>query len=227
LRTWIQPNAGAAHAARIAAALASAASMVDSDRSELDEYDVAQRVAEHLRPLDPRGLADIPRGNLDMLAARAEHLRSRAPFAPRVPHARAPREQRLRHYLASFGIEVAPRVDGERERTDAQLVAVLDKLASEKKRPSIVHLWAPAPAKDSQLARAVRRLKGRHVEVRWTLPSFERGFERSVTSRELSQLLSLRDAMDAAVLARARASRARDERALRKLGVRAQARVVR
>ena len=109
IRTWLPPDGGPVQATRIVAALASAASMVDADRCELDEAELAQRVAEHLRPLDPRGLGDVPRGNLDALAVRAEALRTRAPFAPRLPHATTPREQRLRHYLASFGIEV-PRV---------------------------------------------------------------------------------------------------------------------
>src|SRR6185437_9756199 len=110
-------------------------------------------------PLDASGLADIPRGNLDMLAARAEQLRTRAPFAPRIPYARAAREQRLRHYLASFGIEVAPRTDGERERADVAVASILDKLSTEKRgRPSIVHVWAPSPAKEGHTARAVRKL---------------------------------------------------------------------
>src|SRR5262249_19254373 len=95
-RTWIAPAGGAGHAVKIAAALASAARMVDSDRCELDEWEIAQRVAEHARPLDARGLSDIPKSNLDMLAARAEMLRTRAPFAPRVPLAQSSREQQLR-----------------------------------------------------------------------------------------------------------------------------------
>src|SRR5262249_61123519 len=109
-------------AIRLAAALASAASMVDADRSDLDEHEVAQRVAEHARPLDPRGLADIPKGNLDQLAARGESLRARAPFAPRLPYAKAAREQHLRHYLAAFGVEVPPRLDGEREKPDLAIM---------------------------------------------------------------------------------------------------------
>ncbi|MEO8801453.1 MAG: DUF58 domain-containing protein, partial [Polyangiaceae bacterium] len=130
-RTWIAPKGGVPHAKKIAAALASAANMVDADRSEIDEWEVAQRVAEHARPLDPRALGDIPRLNLDMLAARAESLRARAPFAPRLPFAKSAREQTLRHYLASFGIEVPPRSEGEHDLSQATLGQALDKISKE------------------------------------------------------------------------------------------------
>jgi uncharacterized protein (DUF58 family) len=220
LRTWLTPGNGAAHAMRLAAALASAASMVDEDRSELDENAVAQRVAEHLRPLDPRGLADIPRGNLDLLAARAEGLRSRAPFAPRMPFARTAREQRLRHYLASFGIEVPPRLEGERERTDAAMAAIFEKLATEKKRPSILHVWAPAPSRSGPISAGLRRLRAKRIEVRWTVPSFEASVPAEGTGDPATPPASVGDAVADAVRIRARASRVRGERALKKMGVR-------
>jgi hypothetical protein len=226
MRAWITPAGGAAHATRIAAALASAANMTDSDRCELDEKEVGQRVAEHARPLDPRGLADIPPKNLEMLAARAELLRSRAPFAPRVPYARTPRERTLRHYLASFGIEVPPRVDGERERAAATLALLLEKICAEKKRPSIVHVWAPAPPEDSPIVRAVRKLRARHIAVRWSLPPVEEsvGNEPAASKQEDAAALeaapeTVRQAVDEAVRVRARAARIRGEVVLRKMGV--------
>jgi uncharacterized protein (DUF58 family) len=221
LRTWIVPGGGGAQAMRIAAALASAASMVDSDRCDLDEHEVAQRVAEHARPLDARGLADVPKGNLDMLAARAETLRGRAPFAPRMPYARAAREQRLRHYLASFGIEVPPRVDGEREKTDQAMAAALEKLCADKARPSIVHVWGPPPGKSSPIGKSLRRLKARHAEVRWTVPAFDQSVGASDVAPEI--LASVRDVVEDAVRLRARVSRGRADRLLRKLGVKPQA----
>lgn len=232
LRTWIGPASGAAHAVRLAAALASAASMVDSDRCELDEWEIAQRVAEHARPLDPRGLADIPKGNLDLLASRGEHLRARAPFAPRLPYAKAAREQRLRHYLASFGIEVPPRLDGEREKADLALATVLDKLSTEKQRPSIVHVWAPAPLKKDDTTRAVRKLRAKRAVVRWTIPMFERSVGPAEPQAALAaaapdvstdlEPISVPAAVEDAVRVRAHAARARAERALRRMGVRAQ-----
>jgi uncharacterized protein (DUF58 family) len=219
IRTWLAPATGPLQASKISAALASAASMVDSDRCELDEAELAQRVAEHLRPLDPRGLHDVARGNLEALSIRAEAMRSRAPFAPRMPLSATPREQRFRHYLASFGVEVPPRVDGEREKADVQLASLLDKLAREKnrkKKPSIVHLWGPPPGPESPVDASVRRLKARHVEVRWTLPSFEPSLASHVGASA-----SVEDVVVDAVRTRVRASQARAEHAMRRLGVRA------
>jgi uncharacterized protein (DUF58 family) len=226
MRAWITPAGGAAHAQRIAAALASTSNVIDADRCELDEREIGQRVAEHARPLDPRGLSDIPARNLDMLAARAEALRSRAPFAPRVPYARTPRERTLRHYLASFGVEVPPRVDGERDRTAIALAQVLDKICAEKKRPSLVHVWAPAPPDNSPIVRAVRKLRARHIQVRWSLPPVEQsvgalalpGDGRS-DHADLEPPHSVREAVDDAVRLRARAARIRGETVLRKMGV--------
>jgi uncharacterized protein (DUF58 family) len=218
VRTWLPPAGGPLQASKISAALASAASMVDTDRCELDEAELAQRVAEHLRPLDPRGLGDVPRGNLEALSLRAEAMRSRAPFAPRLPQSLTPREQRFRHYLASFGVEVPPRVDGERDKADLQLRGILDKLAKEKnkKKPSIVHVWAPPPGPESQVDAAVRKLRSRHVEVRWTMPSFEPGLALAAHGPT-----TVEDVVFDAVRIRVRASQARAERAMRLIGVRA------
>ncbi len=219
VRTWLPPDSGPLQATRIVAALASTASMVDSDRCELDEIELAQRVAEHLRPLDPRGLADIPRGNLDGLATRAEAMRVRAPFAPRLPQAGSPREQRFRHYLAAFGIEVAPRIDGEREKADAQLTALLEKISKEKKkRASLVHIWAPPPGPQSRVDQSLRKLRARHVDVRWTMPSFEPGLESKLPPGAPA---TVEEVVLEAVRLRVRASQSRAERAMRSLGIRA------
>lgn len=218
VRTWLSPDSGPTQGTRMVAALVSTASMVDADRCELDEAELAQRVSEHLRPLDPRALSDIPRGNFDALATRAEAMRSRAPFSPRLPQAATPREQRLRHYLASFGIEMPPRVDGEREKADLELSRSLDKISKEKKRKaSIVHVWAPAPGPESPVASALRRLRASHVEVRWTFPSFE----PSLASRSKEGASTVEDAVLEAVRMRVRAARVRAERAMRALGVHA------
>ena len=215
LRSWIAPDHGAAHASALAGALASAASCIDVDRSELDELEVAQRVAEHARPLDIRGLGDVRKGDLDALASRADVLRSRAPFAPRVPFAHTTREQSLRHYLAAFGIESPPRVDGERDKAETTLARVLDRIATEKPRVSIVHVWAPAPVRAETTARAIAALRRHRVELRWTLPSYDAG-----VGSERERRSGVADAVDEAVRVRARATRARGERMLRRLGVR-------
>ena len=240
LRTFLQPASGSAHAAKISAALASAASMVDADRTELDEYEVAQRVSEHARPLDVTGLADVSRGDLDKLAARAEILRARAPFAARKPFSRTPREEKLRHYLASFGLEVPPRIEGEREKTELCMSSTFERTLETKPRPSVVHVWGAAPASvaanapaspgATALRRALARLRSKRVEVRWTLAPLEASVVteqdemKPTTSRRLgltaaTTAVELRHAVEDAVLVRLKAGRRRDDRALRKLGV--------
>jgi uncharacterized protein (DUF58 family) len=221
LRTWIPPATGGAHAMRIAAALTSAASMVDSDRCELDELEIAHRVSDHARPLDPRALNDLPKGDLDQLAARAEVLRARAPFAPRIPYARTAREQRLRHYLAAFGVEVPPRAEGERDKSDLAIADALEKLASDKSRPSVIYVWAPVPSKGVPIGRAVYRLRARHAEVRWALPPFEESVGGAGDG--LENPATVAEAVAAAVRARAVIARERGARTLRKLGARPQA----
>ena len=224
MRTWLEPDSGPVQASRIVAALTSTASAVDADRCELDEVELAGRVAEHLRPLDPRGLADVPRGNLDALATRAEAMRVRAPFSPRQPYAPTLREQRLRQYLAAFGVEVPPRASGEREKAEAQLPTVFEKIMREKKKkPSIVHVWAPPPSprspeqKDPQLVEiAIRKLRSRHVDVRWTMPAFE-----PALGRRAEEVLTVEDVVRDAVRLRVRAAQTRAERGLRGMGVRA------
>jgi uncharacterized protein (DUF58 family) len=215
LRAWIEPDEGAAHAAVLAAALASAASCVDADRSELDEVHVAQRVAEHARPLDPRGLFDLRKGDLDALATRADQLRARAPFAPRVPFAHSAREQSLRHYLAAFGIESPPRIDGERQKADAMLAQVLGKLGEETPWPSIVHVWAPPPVRTAAAAGPIAALRRHRTEVRWSMPVFDAAIGSDCERRS-----PVADVVQDAVRLRVRASRARGERLLRRLGVR-------
>jgi len=214
MRSWIDPAEGTAHGVVIARALASASSVVDADRSELDETLVASRVAEHARPLDPLGLADLRKGDFDALARRAEELRAHAPFVPRVPFAPTPRERMLRHYLAAFGIESPPRADGERERSEASLAVALEQLAGQKPRPSHVHVWAPAPARAETMTQALARLRAARARVLWTLPAFESGVGADPSRRS-----PVADAVDEAVRVRAKAARWRGERLLRRLGV--------
>jgi uncharacterized protein (DUF58 family) len=215
LRTWIEPEEGAAHGAILAGALASAASAIDADRSELDEAAVGRRVLEHARPLDPRGLADVAKGNLDALAKRADQIRMRAPFAPRVPFAHTAREQKLRHYLAAFGIESPPRIEGEHDKAEIALLQVLARLVKEAQRGSIVHVWAPAPSKGDGMAKAVRTLRVRRILVRWSLPPLDAGVGSGRERRS-----PVADAVDEAVRLRAHATRARAEKLLRRIGVR-------
>jgi uncharacterized protein (DUF58 family) len=218
LHAWLEPGQGAGHGAAIASALAGAASCVDADRSELDEGDVAQRVAEHARPLDPHGLVDLtgkPEADLDGLARRAELLRARAPFAPPPLFAHTPREQTLRNYLAAFGIDSPPRLQGEREKTEMVLAQVLEKLATHKPRASLVYMWAMPPTRPQSTARAIARLRARAIDLRWRVPPLDAGIGADLVRRS-----AVADVVDEAVRARARAMMLRGERQLRRLGVR-------
>ncbi len=215
LRAWLAPAPGAAHGTAIASALAGAVSCVDADRSDLDEADVAVRVAEHARPLDSMGLSDVAKGDLDALARRADRLRERAPFAPREAYAATPREQSLRRYMSAFGIESPPRSEGERDKTEAMLTQVLERLAVEKPRASAVHVWGLPPARPAASSKAVAMLRSRRIELRWTVPPLEEGIgARGGRSSGVSE------AIDEAVRMRARAMKTRGERTLRRLGVR-------
>jgi hypothetical protein len=70
-------------------------------------------------------------------------------------------------------MEVPPRVDGERARTDASIAAVLEKLTAERDRPSLVHVFAPTPARRDLVSKAIGRLRARRVPVHWSLPAIE------------------------------------------------------
>jgi hypothetical protein len=61
----------------------------------------------------------------------------------------------------------------------------------------------------------VRRLRGKHIEVRWTMPSFERSLGAH------TEPTTVEEVVHDAVRLRVRASQARAERALRGLGIRA------
>lgn len=172
-------------------------------------------MAEHARPLDPQGLRGVRKNDFDALAQRADQLRALAPFAPRVPFAPSPRERTLRQYLAAFGVESPPRIDGERPGAEVTLATALERLATEKPRASAVHVWAPAPSTSEAIAHAVGALRARRLAVRWSLPPFEAG-----VGADRSRRSPVAEVVDEAVRLRARATRARAEAFLHKLGVR-------
>lgn len=225
IHEWIEPAGGARQGLLLAAMLASSARIVDSDRSSLDEAEVARRVAEHAAPLDRGASIDWQRRDLDSLVVRAERLRSQAPFSPETtPFAATPREQQLRQYLAAFGIESPPRVEGERAKAESTLDTALDRLAAERPRPSVVHVWAPPPSRAELLGRRIALLRARGIEVRWSLPPFEPSVGSGASSETVDARAS--EILNDAVRARARAARERGERVLRRLGIRVTVRAV-
>lgn len=239
LRIAIPPDEGPAQGHKIAHALTVGCGTYDAERSDLDESDVAVRVLEHLRPLDARGLADVRRGDLDKLAARADAMRARAPFAAAAPLGRSLRDRTLRRYLASFGIDSPPRTEPTQQReAHASIEEALGYIARMKPRPSLVHVVSPAPeeANAPRLGEAVRRIHRAGAALTWSIPSNEPALmppyddpskeagddaEEPLLPRPSSSAFAEMAPIAAeAVRLRARAAQARREVALRKLGVR-------
>ena len=98
-----------------------------------------------------------------------------------------------------------------------QLASLLERLMREKKRrATIVHVWAPPIPPGSPVEGAVRKLKARRTDVRWTMPAFEPSLE----GRTGAPPQNVEDVVLEAVRLRVRASQSRAERAMRGLGVR-------
>lgn len=234
----VPPDQGPVHAQKLAHALVTGTGAYDAPRSDLDEHDVALRVMEHLRPLDPRGLADVRRGDFDKLATRADAMRVRAPFAAQAPVGRSARDRMLRRYLASYGIDSPPRSDSDRNETAAALIEALSMIAKLKPKPSLIHVVAASPDETSlpRLGDAVRRLLRKGAVISWSLPQLEPALEppwddpmKTLEAQaEAPPLLPLRASAweeiapiaAEAVLTRTRVAHVRREKALRKLGVR-------
>lgn len=210
----LKPDQGPTHGARAHALLASAVAVYDRDRCDLDEADVVARVMEHLRPLDPQGLADLSRRDLDKLVLRAAAAMNRAPFRVEAPHAPTTQERRLRQYLAAFGVEVPHRLEPERARSAEQLAARLTALTREKIKPSTVYILGFPPDRDATaLSDALRKLH-RSTELRWVLPEFASALQGIPEDRPEAAIV-LR-----AVESKLRFFHLREINALRRLGVR-------
>jgi hypothetical protein len=208
----LPPERGPAQAAHIAQALVYAAITLDSDRSGLTADDVASRVLEHLKPLDPAAASGLSRDRIE-LAQRAALLTSRAPFAPLAVFGIDIADKTLRGYLSAFGIPSPPRLEPDRPRTDETLAGLLAELPRQKPHPSLVYVWSPAPDPDKRtlVTDALKKHARRRVEIRWVRPELEDAIERGSGA--------VASAVSAAVATRARVGEAIGEHALRRLGV--------
>lgn len=211
---WLPPKRGLAHGVRLTEALAHAVSPVHADRSGLDEADVAVRVLEHMRPLDPELAGNVAFHELDRIARRAERLRPRAPFPDANVFAPSKRERLLRRYLEAFGLGSPLRVAADRAEVDELLTHALDRLHGERPRPSLVVLWTPAPELGTRqrVVDAVRRLRGRRTEVLWASVPIHVGLDATDASSLVNDVLARRAELGAA----------EGEAALRRLGIRVQ-----
>jgi len=212
--TWLTPNRGPQHRMRILNALATDTGCWDGDRCDLDEADVAARVIEHMRPLDPAGSARLRPGEPDKVLRRAERVRARAPFEGVLPNAGSNRERKLRQYLSAFGMHAPARMEPERTKTDLTLTHTLKRLLYERPRPSIVYLWSPAPSFERlpQLEKALSELPLRRLDVRWVCMRAEQSIPREGSN--------LAEPVADALGLRMRIARERGEQALRRWGLR-------
>jgi len=241
-RIVLLPEDGPAQGSKIAHALLVGAGTHDFDRSDLDEADVAVRVIEHLRPLDPKGLGDLRRGDLDKLAARADQMRARAPFAAAAPAGRTPRERALRRYLAAYGIESPARSEQLRQASPA-LFDVLGHIDRTKPHATLVHIIGQPPDEThhQRLGNAVRRLGRRGASITWSFPEVvesvrgpwddpqkpthmanmpDLGEDDAPALPKASDFQIVAPIAAEAIAARVRVAHARRETALRKLGIR-------
>jgi hypothetical protein len=192
---------------------------------------------EHLRPLDSRGLSDVRRGDLDKLAARADAMRARAPFAAPAPGGKTVRERMLRRYLASYGIESPPKTESDRKEAATSLIDALTSIAKTKPRPSLIHVIAASPEEAllDRLGDAVRRLLRRGAVISWSLPQVDPGLlppwddplkkpyeeqDPPLFTSGPSPWEQMAPLVSEAVRVRASVAQERREKVLRKLGVR-------
>lgn len=212
---WVEPARGPQHGAKLLSTLAHDTACYASERSDLDESDVAVRVLEHMRPLDPTLASQLRPSELDRLMRRAERLRGRAPFQVAAPEAPSPRERVLRQYLAAFGIHAPPRMESERQRTDQQLALSLHKLRRQRPHASVIYLWSPAPDAfaRAELGRVLRQFPQRRANLVWVSMDHEPSLPERAESPQA-------DAVAEAVALRLKIARQRGERVLRGLGIR-------
>jgi uncharacterized protein (DUF58 family) len=208
----LAPERGPSQAAHVAQALVFASMTLDADRSGLASDDVASRVLEHMKPLDPGASSGLSRDRVE-LAQRALSLVSRAPFAPLAVVGADPADKALRGYLSAFGIPSPPRLEPDRPRTDETLAELLSELPRQKPHPSLIYVWSPAPDPDKRgvVYEALKKHARRRVEIRWVRPELEQGVPRGPGT--------VAQAVGSAIAIRARVGESVGEHALRRLGV--------
>ena len=209
----LKPDRGTTHTTRILRVLSQTATFVDADRSGLDEADVAARVLEHMRPLDPSAAERVRSNELDRIARRADRLRARAPFEAHEVLSGSRRERSLRRYLLAFGLSCPARLEPDRQRTDQELMRVLTEISRSKPRPSLIYVWSPTPDPTSRgaLERALAHHARRRHELYWVPMRFDLDLANAAPGTS--------DAVLTALIAQAKAAHERGVVALARLGI--------
>jgi uncharacterized protein (DUF58 family) len=211
---WLPPDNNPKHGHKLHEAMAHLTGTYDADRSDWDESEVALRVYEHLRPLDPKGLSDMSRRDFDTLVRRAMNMLGKAPFTPPLPDGTSKREQRLRQYLAAFGIMSPARYEPDRPKTDLTIAQVLEKLLRIKPKVSCLYIASPPPLQIAEVVRiGIKKVQRKGAEIRWISPMMAPSVESIVDARPESMVLA-RAMVNGSKIARDRA-----EKGLRRLGI--------
>jgi len=169
----IQPGHGPGHRARLITALSLCTHCADADRSDWDESDVVRKVLEHAASLDARAAA-IQSYEHEKLFHLVSELLSRTPVRAEAPWATGRLDRLLRQYLLSFGIQPPPRGSSDRHRVQSRLAKELIGLASTRKRPSRVTIYADPPSYDTPPAflKAMGALVRARIDVHF-VPTIE------------------------------------------------------
>ncbi len=210
----IKPDRGTTHTLAVLGALGQAATFIDADRSGLDEADVAARVLEHMRPLDPSAAERVRSNELDRIARRADRLRARAPFEAPEAQSSSRRERSLRRYLLAFGLGAPARLEPDRPRTDQELTRVLTQITRARPRPSLIYVWSPTPDPLTRgaLERTLANQPKRRIELRWV------AMRTDVDLARASGVSS--EAIVSSLAVQAQVMHERGARALARLGIR-------
>jgi uncharacterized protein (DUF58 family) len=170
---------GARHGQRLVEQLMAVASLLEPERSGLDEAAVAARVHEHLRALAPNESQGLQSKDLEGIARLASRALAQAPFPEQRVFAPAPREALLRTYLAVFGIGGPPKLEARSPSVDAAIGDMLLDLTRGRRRASLIYVVAPVPNEERwQVLRApLRKAQRRRARLRWLhapeLPSLD------------------------------------------------------
>lgn len=163
------PQKGGADLDRLGAIWLDAADAYGADRCGLGIDDLLRLAVEHARPLDATGLVDLPKGDVDRLLQRLEGLRARAPFQLAPPLASATNESRdrlVRHYAASFALDVPTRATGA--MATSGVADALRRIHRGRPRPTDLVVIAAAPTQiPSELKDAIGMMRKKGVRVRW------------------------------------------------------------
>jgi hypothetical protein len=186
---------------------------LDSDRSDLDDTDLAARIIEHLRPIDPKGAARMSRRNAERLASHVTTTFERAPFRPLEVRGPTSADRALRQYFACYGLSSPARTSPDWPATDLVIARTFEDITRARPRASLVYLWAPAanPETRPELAKALAARPRRGLEVRWIPMKYEAAIPRDG---------AVARAVGEAVAIRTRLAERLGERAVRRAGVR-------